>query len=58
MESENETCELCGEGITEMHNWCLEAFPLPINITPRYDDNVLALCQRCFEKWEAKRICI
>lgn len=43
MENENETCELCGEIIAKMHNWCLEAFPLPINITPCYDDNVLAL---------------
>lgn len=52
MENENETCEFCGKIIAEMHYWNLESFPLPIVITPRYDDKVLSLCQRCFEKWE------
>ncbi len=52
MENEHETCELCGRIIAKLHKWSLEAFPLPITITPRYEDNVLSLCQRCFEHWE------
>jgi len=56
MDNDNETCELCGQIIAEMHYWNLGAFPIPIRITPRYGDDVLSLCQRCFQKWEDKRV--
>ena len=49
-----ETCEICGKVIDDVYNWMLECYPIPTPEPPRYADEVLALCQTCYETAERK----